>query len=59
MTVQEKLPANGLKEREVLMSLMYWKMDIMMMINGKPNKVMHACMTTMESSLYPKYSSIF
>jgi hypothetical protein len=29
------------------------------MINGKPNKVMHACMTTMESSLYPKYSSIF
>lgn len=40
MTVQEKLPANGLKEREVLMSLMYWKnMDIM--INGKPNKVMH------------------
>jgi hypothetical protein len=30
-----------------------------MMINGKPNKVMHACMTTMESSLYPKYLSIF
>ena len=57
MTVREKLPANDLKEREVLMSLMYWKnMDNDDQSMENPIK---SCMTMEGSSLYLKYSSIF